>query len=71
MKESKINWHYLDKVGTPSKEVCTKANGAPREFLLKGEFSITCAHVLEDGSGFATHQEYADSIVAWAIVDGF
>lgn len=71
MKASTIHWHYLDKVGFPPKEVKLKANGAPREFLLRGEYSITCAYAFDDGSGFDTDPDYTDHIMAWAIVDGF
>lgn len=68
---SKINWQYLDKVGRPSQDLRVTASGALRQFLLRGEYSITCAFMFDDGSGFATEADFTDNIVAWAIVEGF
>jgi hypothetical protein len=64
--ETKVKWQK----GMPEQSLAKTKDGSQRKFLLKGEWAIAVGYLYEDGSGFDTG-EWADSVTAWAIVDGF
>lgn len=66
---TRVRWQEIEKVGMPPKELRTNDSGAPRSFLIRGEWSLSVAYVYSDGSGFDT--DVADTIKAWAVIEGF
>jgi hypothetical protein len=71
---TKVKWNEIEKVGYPGPELRTNSNGAPRTFLVRGEWSLYTAFVFNDGSGFDTGGGDGapdDAAKAWAIIDGF
>lgn len=67
---SKIHWHVISKVGLPSEGERLNANGAPRQFLVRGEWSIAVGFIFPDASGFDTG-ESDDAPRAWAVIEDF
>jgi hypothetical protein len=70
MKETKVNWQEIRISGMPSSELTLNAFGAPRQFLVRGEWSIAVAYMFDDLSGFNLGDS-EDSAQAWAVIDGF
>lgn len=66
---TRIRWQEIERVGMPPKSLCANANGAPRSFLIRGEWSLHVACAFDDGSGFDV--DTTDTIKAWALVEGF
>lgn len=72
MPTNRIHWAYLEKVGMPPREVCFTGSPEaliPRKFLVRGDYEMATAYVLEDGSGFDV--DMAETVTAWAIIEGF
>lgn len=70
-KETKVAWNEIAKVGRPTLEQRVQPNGAPRKFLVRGEYSLACAYCFDDGSGFDLPEDFTEEPVAWTIVQGF
>lgn len=67
---TKVSWNEIAKVGMPSREVRSQGlNNAPRTFLCRGSWSIFTSTMFADGSEFV--EEDLDTVMAWAIIDGF
>lgn len=67
-----VNWHEIETEGMPKKSLRTVNGDIPRIFLIRGEYSITTACMVEQGSAcFDTEPNYCDNIIAWAIIEGF
>jgi hypothetical protein len=67
-----VNWHEIETEGMPEKSLRTVNGHIPRTFLIRGEYSITTASMIQQGSGcFDTDPSYCDNIIAWAVIDGF
>lgn len=70
-KVSRITWHEIAKVGHPAATLRTCENGAPRHFLVRGEYTLACAYVFDDGSGFDLPSSFEEKPLAWAVIEGF
>lgn len=69
---NRIIWTDLDKVGMPPRELWFAGSDEaplPRKFLVRGDYTLECAYVFADGSGFDT--DMAEPVKAWAVIDGF
>lgn len=69
IRTTKIKWNEIAKVGFPPAELRKTENGCDRIFLCRGEYSMFCCHMHDDGSGFG--HDHEESVVAWAVVEGF
>lgn len=67
---TKVRWNYIDKVGTPPRELCTIGETQiPRTFLCRGHYSLFTSTLFDDLSGFTDQGD--DPVVAWAVIDEF
>lgn len=72
-RPTEINWNYVEEVGNPSQDLrfIDPDHNIERQFLLKGDYSIQVAYLYGDGSGFDTPDDWTDTPIAWAMIEGF
>lgn len=67
-----VQWNQIAEIGYPPAELwLTGPSGGegPRKFLVRGVYTLDCAYMHSDGSGFNTDMD--EPVVAWAVVEGF